>query len=52
MPFRRCPHGYDHPKWPHACDGCWCEGENDREQYGWPHDTSPKVGNPNKNGES
>lgn len=39
---RRCPHGYDHPGWPHSCDGCWCEGERDRREYGWDHDTSPK----------
>lgn len=40
--YRRCPHGYDHPGWPHSCDGCWCEGERDRRDYGWDHDTSPQ----------
>ena len=40
--FRLCPHGYHHPPWPHSCDGCWCEGESDRRNYGWYHDTTPK----------
>lgn len=22
-PFPRCEHGYDHPEWAHACDGCF-----------------------------
>lgn len=51
MQFRRCPHGFDHPHpgtalaitYPHSCDGCWCEGERDKQQYGWPHDTSPRT---------
>lgn len=38
---RRCPHGFHHPPWPHPCDGCWCEGERDRRDYGWDHDTGP-----------
>jgi hypothetical protein len=40
--FRQCPHGFHHPPWAHSCDGCWCEGERDRTEYGWPHDTTPK----------
>lgn len=39
--YRKCEHGYHHPPWAHSCDGCWCEGERDRREYGWPHDTSP-----------
>jgi hypothetical protein len=39
---RQCPHGYHHPSGPHSCDGCWCEGERDRRQYGWPHNTDPR----------
>jgi len=39
--YRQCPHGYHHPKGPHSCDGCWCEGERDRAEYGWAHDTTP-----------
>ena len=43
--YRRCPHGFDHPKpyrdSPHSCDGCWCEGERDRAEHGWEHDTTP-----------
>lgn len=38
---RQCPHGFHHPPHPHSCDGCWCEGERDRHEYGWPHDTTP-----------
>ena len=41
--YRKCPHGFHHPAWPHSCDGCWCEGERDRREYGWPHDTTPAV---------
>jgi hypothetical protein len=41
--FRQCPHGYQQPPWAHACDGCWCEGERDRREYGWPQDTTPKL---------
>lgn len=40
--YRQCEHGYHHPPWAHSCDGCWCEGERDRREYGWPHDTTPK----------
>lgn len=39
--YRQCPHGFHHPDGPHSCDGCWCEGERDREQYGWDHNTDP-----------
>lgn len=39
--YRRCPHGFHHPPHPHSCDGSWCEGERDRRDYGWPHDTTP-----------
>lgn len=45
--MRLCPHGFHHPEpgtnyaYSHSCDGCWCEGEHDRQQYGWPHDTTP-----------
>lgn len=40
--YRQCPHGFHHPRnVPHSCDGCWCEGERDREQYGWNHNTDP-----------
>lgn len=38
---RQCPHGFHHPAGKHSCDGCWCEGERDRREYGWRHDTSP-----------
>lgn len=46
MITRKCPHGFDHPnpfdaRYPHSCDGCWCEGLRDRRDYGWDHDTSP-----------
>ncbi len=41
--YRRCPHGFHHPPWPHSCDGCWCEGERDQRDYGWPHDTTPRF---------
>lgn len=42
----QCPHGFHHPRpysasYPHSCDGCWCEGERDRLDYGWDHDTNP-----------
>lgn len=40
--YRLCPHGFHHPPWVHSCDGCWCEGERDQRDYGWPHDTTPK----------
>lgn len=40
---RQCPHGFHHPVGvPHSCDGCWCEGEHDRAEYGWQHDTTPE----------
>jgi hypothetical protein len=39
--YRQCPHGYHHPPWPHSCDGCWCEGESDKKNYGWNHSTAP-----------
>jgi hypothetical protein len=39
---RQCPHGFHHPAGPHSCDGCWCEGERDRRDYGWEHDTTPQ----------
>jgi len=39
--YRKCIHGYHHPEWPHSCDGCWCEGERDRREYGWDHNTAP-----------
>lgn len=42
--YRQCPHGFHHPPHPHSCDGCWCEGERDRREYGWPHDTTPAAG--------
>lgn len=45
--LRVCQHGFHHPypdnlDYPHSCDGCWCEGERDRRDYGWPHNTTPK----------
>ena len=40
--YRQCSHGFHHPPWPHSCDGCWCEGERDRREYGWDHDTTPE----------
>lgn len=40
--YRQCPHGFHHPPHAHSCDGCWCEGERDRREYGWPHDTTPQ----------
>lgn len=40
--IRQCPHGFHHPPGSHSCDGCWCEGERDRAEYGWAHDTSPR----------
>lgn len=40
--IRQCPHGFHHPNYPHSCDGCWCEGEHDRAQYGWAHNTDPR----------
>ena len=43
--YRKCPHGYHHPPWPHSCDGCWCEGERDRMKYGWDHNTDPDLSN-------
>lgn len=48
--LRQCPHGYHHPypldlDYPHSCDGCWCEGERDRRDYGWPHTTNPPERN-------
>lgn len=39
--YRRCERGFHHPPWQHSCDGCWCEGERDRAEYGWQHDTTP-----------
>lgn len=43
IPFRQCEHGFHHPPWPHSCDGCWCEGEQDQRKYGWDHDTTPQA---------
>lgn len=40
--IRQCPHGFHHPKGLHSCDGCWCEGERDRDRYGSNHSNDPK----------
>ncbi|MFD7661348.1 hypothetical protein [Streptomyces sp. NPDC059788] len=46
-PFQPYSHLYHHPPWLHSCDGRWYEGESERRDYSWHHDTSSDRQDPN-----